>query len=371
MLTEAKLIFERGSRESINNSINIFTRVIAKYPGTNSEIKAYYLIAQSYEKLGLNRLAYLKYIYILKNNKDLPVNFVKEIKTRLARLRVMRRHTEEGIHQLLGLLNVSSSSDFRSRVYTELGHTYLKVGKYRKSKRMFDIALSEKGDNEEAILGKARAYMNMGYSKYAFDLYEYFLKYYGNFSHYANDVRKSYLRQAYSKGYNSFRKGRYYEAISYFRRILRFFPYHNKSENSYYWIGESYLALKKYDSAIKYFNKVLSNSYLHKDQEAKMKKGYTYYVSGRFDLAAREFQRYIDSYPKGRYISNVKEWKKISTKEMLYRIRNKTIPEINDEDIEDLEEKETGSDKKNLGASAEYSDDEDPYDVEYENVAEL
>src|SRR4030042_5782701 len=68
LLTEGKLIYERGSRDAINDSINVFSRIIARYPGTQAESEAFFYIAQSYEKLHLNRLAYLKYIYILKNN---------------------------------------------------------------------------------------------------------------------------------------------------------------------------------------------------------------------------------------------------------------------------------------------------------------
>jgi len=57
LLTEGKLIYERGSREAVNDSINIFSKVIARYPGTRAESEAYFNIAQAYEKMNLNRLA--------------------------------------------------------------------------------------------------------------------------------------------------------------------------------------------------------------------------------------------------------------------------------------------------------------------------
>lgn len=381
-LVEGKMVFERGNNEAVNNSIDIFAKVIAKYPKTKAATESYYYIGRSYEKLGLNRLAYLKYIYILKTSKNINSVLNGEIRNRMARLKIMKRYTEEGIHQLLGLLNYSTNRDFRSRVYTELGHTYLKMGSYKKAKRMFDIAITENGSNEEALLGKARAYKRMGYDDMAYNLYEYFLKYYGNFSHFSKDISRSYINQVYQSGYANFKRGKYSRAISFFKRLLRIFPKVKKSENALYWLGESYFALKKYETAILYFNRVLSNYYYHKDQDARIKKGYTYFSSKRFDLAAREFHVYISNYPKGRHIETAKKWKEMSTKEILYRIQNRMLPddvegEEEDEEMENNNEKDNKSTNRrnSNGASKsvqtnyriEINDD----DIEYENVAEL
>ncbi len=335
-LVEGQIAFERGTKESLNNSINILSKVIARYPATSSADEAYYYIGQSYEKLGLNRLAYLKYAYILKAGTDVSPELKNEINTRLARLTIMKRYTEEGINQLLGMLNISHDRDYRSRIYSELGHAYLKMGQYRKSKRMFEIALTENGTNEEAILGKARALKRIGYDNKAYDLYEYFLKYYGNFSHFTNDTRNAYLRQVYSSGYNSYRKERYYPAISFLKRLIRYFPGSRRSEDALYWIGESYYSLQKYEEAVRYFNRVLSNSYHHRNQQARMKKGYSYFMAKRFDLAAREFQIYMNDYPHGKYFKTAKKWNTMSTREIMYRIKDekKTM----DEEESDLNE---------------------------------
>ncbi|MCP4135501.1 MAG: tetratricopeptide repeat protein [bacterium] len=397
LLVEGKLMFERGDNESINNSISVFTRIIAKYPHTKSALDSYYFIAQGYEKLGLNRLAYLKYIYILKTSKDLPFDLQRDIKTRIARLMIMKSWSEEGVNQLLGMLNYSTNRDMRSRIYTELGHSYLKNRNYKKARRMFDIALTENGTNEEAIIGKARSFKRMGYDNHAYDLYEYFLKYYGNFSHFSKDIRGAYLRQVYNSGYYNYRRGRYYQSISYFKRMLRYFPGARKGEHALYYIGECYYGLKQYESALSYYNRVLSNSYHPKDQDARIKKGYSYFMSKRYDLAAREFQRYIKDYPTGRHITSARKWKKMSSKEILYRIKNKNLPESenglpDDEDETNGEGDEDdlfGSDDGNNGNGSNGDDDSsDSSDsgvvhskvsseaggtnkASYENVAEL
>ena len=382
LIVEAKMSYERGTSESINKAIEIFTKVIAKYPRTESAFEAYYYIAQGYEKLNLNRLAYLKYIYLLKNNNKIPAETEQEIKARVARLKIMKRYDEEGIHQLLGLLNYTDNKDFRSRVYAELGHTYLKRGEFASSKRMFDLALSENGNNEEAILGKARTFKRMGNDSQAYDLYDHFLKYYSNFSYYTNDVTKAYDRQLYDSGINNYRKGRYYPAIEYFRKYLNHFPGDSKAENSLYWIGESYFALKKYDSAISYFKRTLSNGYYHKDQDAMIKTGYSYFMAKNYDLAAREFQAYLETYPNGKYVTKAKQWKEMSTKEMLYKYK-KNDTAIPDEELKDETEDSESSDSgyysgKSKTVKADYDvnsrelyHETDEYDNEEENMAEL
>lgn len=333
MLAEAKMIYERGDeagdRNTINQSITLFTKLIARYPETKPVQEAYYYIGKSYENLNLYRLAYLKYSSILRNNHpDVSDGLKKDIMVRLARINVMKQYSEEGVHQLYSLLNNSSNREFRARVYSELGHTYLKTREFNRAKRMFDIALHENGGNEEALLGKARAFMHMGQDNQAYDLYEYFLRYYGAISQYSKDVRNSYRDQAYRSGLRAYRGGNHWNAISYFNRLLRNFPYDSKAENALYWTGESYFAMNRFDKALGYFDRVLSNGHYQKDQDAQIKKGYAYFSIRKFDLAAREFQRYLSNYPRGRYSHVARQWKNMSTKELLYRIEAQRLPSV-------------------------------------------
>ncbi len=379
LLTEGKLIYERGSDEAVNDAINVFSRVVARYPGTAAEAEAYYFIAQSYEKLNLNRLAYLKYTYIIKNNRKVEPGLAGEVRARIARLKTKKRYTEEGIHELLGLLSQSNNRDFRSRVYTELGHTYLQTREIEKSKRMFDLALSENGDNEEAILGKARAYKHLGQDDRAYDLYEYYLRYYGNFSNYADDVNRAYVEQVYRSGHDRYRRGNYHAAIAYFNRLLRHSSDGSRGMDSLFWIGQSNFAMKKYSTAIKYYDRVLARGDGPKGEDARIKKGYAYFLMKNFDLAAREFQIYLNTYPRGRHVETARKWKGMSTKEILYRVQNRML----DTDGEsDAPRDESG---KDVNQSQPVEGDRDPSnramtggdggssveDVEFENVCEL
>jgi len=382
LLVEGKMAFERGSKESLNKAIDTFTKVVARYPKTDSALDAYYHIAQSYEKLNLNRLAYLKYVYILKSNENIPGEMLDEIKARVARLKIMKRYDEEGIHQLMTALNYSDNKDFRSRVYTELGHTYLKRGEVDRSGRMFDLAIAENGNNEEAIIGKARVYKRQGQDMRAYDLYDHFLKYYANFSNYTDDVNDAYMKQLYESGLNNYRRGRYFPAIEFFQRYLKNFSHTERSENALYWIGESYFSLKRYDSAVTYFRRVISNNYYHKDQDARIKIGYSYFLAKNFDLAAREFQLYIDTYPNGQHIIRAKEWKEMSTKELLHKYR-KSHPEEKFQDSSSIDESSDSNRGNNIyrteGSRTVQTGFDKNFDEEYyesseeryENVAEI
>lgn len=373
MLAEAQEISQRGDKESVNQAINLLTKVIVKYPGSRVIPETFYQIGMAYEKIGLNRLAYLKYSYIIKNNsKYLTEDTRKEVLIRLARINVLKQYSEEGVHQLLSLLDQNFNNEMRSRIYSELGHTYLKLGDYRRSKRMFDLSLTEHGSNEDAIVGKARAYSRLGAANDAFDTYEYFLKYYGPVSQYTGDVRESFRNQLYSTGLSSFRRGDYDSAVSYFSRFMRDFPESNFTENALYWTGESYFAVRKFDTAIDYFNRVLANGYYHKDQDAQIKKGYAYFMSKRFDLAAREFQAYLRNYPTGQYAVTAREWKNMSTKELLYRIEEKKLPDADDEKRAIKPgEKRVDKPLEDEEVAGKYLDDRNGNRLELENVAEL
>lgn len=376
MMTEGKMIFERGDRESINQAINIFTKVIARFPSSRVLPEAYFFIGQSYEKIGLNRLAYLKYSYLLKNRPPyLSEDLRKEVIIRMAHLQVLKQYNEEGINQLFGLLQGNYNKEFRSRIYSELGYTYLKLGEVQRANRMFDIALSEYGSNEEALVGKARTRKRLGYDSDAYDLYDHFLKYYGEVSQYTGDVRSAYRDQAYRSGLSAFRGGNYSGAIAYFSRILEHFPGDRLTENALYWTGESYFARRHFNTAIGYFNRTLENSYYHKDQDAQIKKGYAYFLSKRFDLAAREFQTYLKNWPDGRHAATARKWKNMSTKELLYRIDEKNAPDVSDEIESDaLKEKKI---EKSRGGDEEVAGSQDDVirhggnAIELENVAEL
>ncbi|MDA3899510.1 MAG: tetratricopeptide repeat protein [Spirochaetes bacterium] len=325
---EAKLIQERNDRESINRAIDIYTKVIARYPDTRAAVDSTFMVAESYEKVDLYKLAYLKYSYLLKN----PLIMIdqkkrREVIARLAALKIKRNYSDEGLAQLYSVLKDSVDTEFRSRIYSEIGYTHLRLGSVQKADNAFNLALRENHENEEALLGKARALRRLGKNSEAFAKYDYFLSHHGAFSSYTPDVKRAYLNQVYNSALSNFRNGSYWQAIKFFNIVLSKFPGSKYTENSLYWIGESYSSLGRYESAVRYYNKTLSNGYYHKDEDARIKKGYAYFSQKKYDLATREFQIYLEKHPKGRYSHIATRWKETSSRELIQKLRKSSIEE--------------------------------------------
>ncbi len=323
---EASLIQERNDRESINRAIDLYTRVLARYPETRAAIDSTFKIAESYEKVDLYKLAYLKYSYLLKNPYVMANKEKKnEVLARMAALKIKRNYSEEGLNQLYTVLNNSTDSEFRSRIYSEIGYTHLRLGNVDKADNAFDLALRENHDNEEALLGKARSLRRLGKNSEAFKKYDYFLAHHGAFSSYTPDVKRAYLDQAYNAGLSSYRSASFWPAINYFGIVLKNFPASKYSENALYWTAESYYSLGRYSRAIGYYNKTLSNGLYHKDEDARIKKGYAYFMQKKYDLAAREFQLYLEKYPRGKHRHIATRWKETSAQELMQKIRKETV----------------------------------------------
>lgn len=410
IVSETKLILERGDRDSYNQAINTLRKVLVSYPDTKYTPEAYLITGQAYEKLGLYRQAYLKYCYLLKKplSDRTPARIRQQALVGMNKIKIMRNYTEEGIHNLYTMLNTSQNPELRSRVYSELGQAYLKNNDSKKALSSFDIALQENNSNEEAIIGKARSLKRAGQNDQAFVLYDYFLKYYGSVSPYARDIRTTYKNELYSTALAAFRAGNYRGSAYYFANFINRFSNDKLVENALYWSGESYFAVKQFDTANAYFDKVLSNSWYHKDEDARIKKGYGYFISKRYDLAAKEFQLYLKNYPRGRHVEEANRWKDMSKSEIKTRLEKFKAPEQTDaEEIreeekaaepvtpkkkkdevkEDKAEKDDDSgektDKPNNGKSSDDIEDDgksNPYsneevsgekEIELDNIAEM
>lgn len=113
-----------------------------------------------------------------------------------------------------------------------------------------------------------------------------------------------------------------------------------------------------------------------------IKIGYSFFMAKNYDLAAKEFQIYIDQYPSGRHIKRAKEWKEMSRKEMLYRYRKN----IQDESLIESSsiDESSGSEKNSPVYKTEsprtvqtgfdrldYIENYKESDDNYENVAEI
>ena len=102
----------------------------------------------------------------------------------------------------------------------------------------------------------------------------------------------------YDEAFLLVRRLEWEKAIEGFRKFLQYCPKHELVENAYYWIGECYYSLEKYDQAIAEFEYLLDNFRSSVNaSRALYKLGRSKQELGKKDDAKKIFRRLIDEYP--------------------------------------------------------------------------
>ncbi|MBN1293418.1 MAG: tetratricopeptide repeat protein [Candidatus Latescibacteria bacterium] len=98
-------------------------------------------------------------------------------------------------------------------------------------------------------------------------------------------------------------------AIEQFSRIIDKYPGSKLTENCRYWIAQSYFTIGNYTSAEKAFMEViLDTKFKHKDDDASIMLGITYFKMDKIENAMNEFKKFTNLYPKSEYIKIVERW---------------------------------------------------------------
>ncbi len=96
----------------------------------------------------------------------------------------------------------------------------------------------------------------------------------------------------------SYRAGKYEEVITGFKDFLKKHPESELADNAQFWIGESYLALKKYDNANKAYLCVIEKyPQGNKVPNAMLKMALTFYEKGDKKAASIMLRRVMKKFP--------------------------------------------------------------------------
>ena len=109
-------------------------------------------------------------------------------------------------------------------------------------------------------------------------------------------------RETYDAAYLLVKQGQYDEALEAFRQFLVDFPQGKYSPNSYYWMGELYLAINPQDleAARQSFIQLLDQYPVHyKVPDAMYKLGKVYFLKGDKNKARSLLKQVISNYSKG------------------------------------------------------------------------
>ena len=102
--------------------------------------------------------------------------------------------------------------------------------------------------------------------------------------------------------------GKYNEAIQSFATLILNNPNHKLSDNSQFWLGESYYALKNYKRAIIEFEKVFQFKEDDKWDDAQLKLGICFQKIGNYSRSRIEFEKLLNHYPGSEYYKRAQQY---------------------------------------------------------------
>jgi tol-pal system protein YbgF len=124
----------------------------------------------------------------------------------------------------------------------------------------------------------------------------------------ASKINNDDYKRSYIDALSAYNDGNYESAIQGFGRLVTGDPSHKLADNSQYWLGESYYALKNYKRAILEFEKVFQFKEQDKWDDTQLKLGICYQKIGNFDKARAEFQKLVDHYPGSEYYQRAQQY---------------------------------------------------------------
>jgi len=102
----------------------------------------------------------------------------------------------------------------------------------------------------------------------------------------------------YEEAFAHLKAGRYTDSARLFEDFIQRYPNHELTDNTYYWLGESYYVTRNYELALDAFEQLKSrfpNS--NKLADALLKIGYTQYELGLYPQAWQTLQTVVREFP--------------------------------------------------------------------------
>ena len=113
-----------------------------------------------------------------------------------------------------------------------------------------------------------------------------------------NDASDPAIEQQYQAAFSQLKAGRFNESARLFEDFIQQHPNHQLTDNSYYWLGESYYVTRNYPLALAAFQALEQNFPLSsKLSDALLKIGYTYHELEDFAQAEAALNKVVRSFP--------------------------------------------------------------------------
>ncbi len=106
------------------------------------------------------------------------------------------------------------------------------------------------------------------------------------------------IEQMYQSAFTQLKAGRFNESARLFEDFIQQHPNHELTDNSYYWLGESYYVTRNYPLALSAFQSLEQQFPLSsKLSDALLKIGYTYHELEDYQQAEQALNKVVDSFP--------------------------------------------------------------------------
>ncbi|MEZ5471167.1 MAG: tol-pal system protein YbgF [Marinicella sp.] len=106
------------------------------------------------------------------------------------------------------------------------------------------------------------------------------------------------IQQQYQNAFNELKAGRFNESSRLFEDFIQQHPNHQLTDNSYYWLGESYYVTRNYPLALAAFQNLEQQFPLSsKLADALLKIGYTYHELEDYQQAEQALTKVVTSFP--------------------------------------------------------------------------
>ncbi len=308
---KAVLLYETGD---YRKAINILTDIKTQTKSSYKTSAVYYYIAASLVKLKNDKKAMLFLNRIFE--KMQPSIWSTKATILYGQINRKYQYSNESLEYYLHKAFMETTDEGKkSEISTQIGYLKLYRNELDGAMRQFQRAATPL-----ARIGRARVFIRQNKYWKAISIYEDILKH-RNFKNrdYFNDVKKAFCKQTYYYAKNWFKKKDYDHAYFYFKKIIDFFPESVYGEAATFWIGELFFNRRLYSVAIKYYNKVISNSPKNKDRDAYLKKGISYYNLKKYASAIHSFNQLVSKYDKSADNNRAYSWIKMCKQEIIYR----------------------------------------------------
>ncbi len=332
-MAKHKLAQSKDSQEDINESINIFTKVIdekeqSEYKYTDEDYDAFYYRGTAYSIQNkkqnaiddLTKAIEIKTdsrgAYYNRGNAHFKLNelekalndFNKAIEAKGTDYRhyVNRGIVKKRLNKLEeAILDFNAAIDINPKSYHahyNRGLTQKKLDKFEKAISDFDIAIDINAKKLNAYYHRGLAKSKLNNSKGAFQDFDKTI-----------NIDPKNLRAYYRRGLENIKLAKLKDAFKDFDKVLSI---DHKNPRGYIGKGYAHAKLKEFDKAIKNFNEVIKLD--SKSSSAYKGRGDAYAKLNKFDKAIKDFDKSIDINPKniaaynnrGNVYSKLKEFKK-------------------------------------------------------------